>query len=98
MIKTKGERVSPKEIENILCEIGGVHEAAVVGIPDEILGQTIKAYIIKKKDSELSEKQILLYCSKNMEPFMIPKAIEFIDDLPRSANGKIDKKLLKQMS
>ncbi len=98
MIKTKGERVSPKEIENILCEIDGIHEAAVIGIPDEILGQSIKAYIVKKKDADISEKQIMLYCSKNMESFMIPKSIEFLEDLPRSTNGKIDKKLLKQMN
>jgi amino acid adenylation domain-containing protein len=98
MIKTKGERVSPKEIENILCEIDGVHEAAVIGIPDEILGQSIKAFIVKKKDIHLSEKQIMLHCSKNMEPFMVPKTIEFLDNLPKSPNGKIDKKLLKQMN
>ena len=97
MIKTKGERVSPKEIENILCTINGISEAAVIGIPDEILGQAVKSYIVKKDDFELSKNDVLLYCSKNMETFMIPKYIEFVEDLPKSPNGKIDKKLLKQM-
>ena len=95
MIKSKGERVSPKEIENILCCIEGVDEAAVIGIPDEILGQSIKAFVVKKMDSGLSQKDILLYCSKNMETFMVPKEIEFLDALPKSPNGKIDKKSLK---
>ena len=97
MIKTKGERVSPKEIENILCSLDGISEAAVIGIPDEILGQAVKAFIVKKDDAALSKNDILLFCSKNMESFMMPKEIEFLESLPKSPNGKADKKLLKQM-
>jgi amino acid adenylation domain-containing protein len=96
MIKSKGERISPKEIENVLCSIDGVSEAAVIGIPDEILGQAIKAFIVKKDRSEIEANDILFYCSKNLESFMIPKSIEFLKDLPKSPNGKIDKKVLKQ--
>lgn len=97
MIKTKGERVSPKEIENILCDLNGVSEAAVIGLPDEILGQSIKVFIVKNGEIELSKKQVLLYCSKNMESYMMPKEIVFLDILPKSLNGKVDKKLLKQL-
>jgi len=97
MIKSKGERISPKEIENILCSMEGVVEAAVIGVPDEILGQSIKAFIVKKMDSGLLQNEVLLYCSKNMETFMIPKEIEFLDALPKSPNGKVDKKSLKLM-
>jgi len=96
MIKSKGERISPKEIENILCSIDGVAEAAVIGVPDEILGQVIKAFIVKKDGFETETNDILYYCSKNMESFMVPKFIEFIIELPKSPNGKIDKKILKQ--
>lgn len=97
MIKTKGERVSPKEIENILCNLDGISEAAVIGIPDEILGQTIKVFIVKKDEIKLTKNDIFLYCSKNMESFMLPKEIVFLDTLPKSTNGKVDKKILKQM-
>ncbi|MFZ2322530.1 MAG: class I adenylate-forming enzyme family protein [Ignavibacteriaceae bacterium] len=97
MIKTKGERVSPKEIENILCDLEGVSETAVIGFPDEILGQSIKVFIVKKNEKKLSKNDVLLYCSKNMETFMVPKEIVFLDALPKSPNGKVDKKLLKQM-
>ena len=96
MIKSKGERISPKEIENVLCSINGVSEAAVIGVPDEILGQAIKAFIVKKDGSELETNDILYYCSKNIEPFMVPRYIEFIKELPKSPNGKVDKKILKQ--
>jgi amino acid adenylation domain-containing protein len=94
MIKTKGERVSPKEIENALCELEGVAEAAVVGIPDEMIGQAIKAFIVPKKEASLTEKLVIAHCTKNLEPFMIPKYVEFRESLPKSANGKIDKKAL----
>jgi acyl-CoA synthetase (AMP-forming)/AMP-acid ligase II len=92
MIKTKGERVSPKEIENVLCELEGVAEAAVIGVPDDILGQAIKAFIIKNKGTSLTEKELLSHCLKNLESFMVPKYFEFRDSFPKSASGKIDKK------
>jgi long-chain acyl-CoA synthetase len=96
MIKSKGERISPKEIENILCSINGVADSAVIGVPDDILGQAIKAFIVVKDGIEISTNDILFYCSKNMESFMVPKYIEFIEELPKSPNGKVDKKILKQ--
>ncbi|KPL23279.1 MAG: AMP-dependent synthetase [Phycisphaerae bacterium SM1_79] len=95
MIKSKGERISAKEVENNICGMEGVAEVAVLGLPDEILGQAIKAYIVSAPDVELTEKQVLKYCSANMETFMVPKYIEFIDNLPKTPNGKIDKKQLK---
>lgn len=95
MIKSKGERISAKEVENNICCMEGVTEAAVLGVPDEILGQAIKAFIVPAQDVELSEKQVLKYCSANMESFMVPKYIEFMESLPKTPNGKIDKKLLK---
>jgi len=95
MIKSKGERISAKEVENNICGMEGVAEAAVIGLPDEILGQVIKAYVVPAPEAELTEKQVLKYCSANMETFMVPKYVEFIDNLPKTPNGKIDKKQLK---
>jgi acyl-coenzyme A synthetase/AMP-(fatty) acid ligase len=97
MIKTKGERVSPKEVENCLYEIKAVHEAAVVGIPDEIFGQTIKAYISIKDGRILKERDILQQCRKNLEDFMVPKEVQILDTLPKTPNGKVDKLALKAM-
>ena len=97
MIKSKGERISAKEIENTLCALEGVAEAIVIGVPDEILGQAIKAFIVPMPSYELTEKQIMRHCIENMETFMVPKHIEFMEELPKSPNGKIDKKQLKKM-
>ena len=95
LIKTKGERVSPKEVENVLHEITGVAEAAVIGVPDEILGSAIKAFIVVNSDNNLQEKDIIKYCQNNLEAFMVPKYVVFVDSFAKTSSGKIDKKLLK---
>jgi long-chain acyl-CoA synthetase len=97
MIKSKGERISPREIENCLYEIEGVAEIAIVGVPDEILGQAIKAFISPKDGYSLREKDIVRYCIKSLEDFMVPKYIQFMKSLPKTPNGKIDKLALQAM-
>jgi len=94
MIKSRGERVSAKEVENVIHEVPGVVEAAVIGIPDEIAGQAIKAFIVRDNDIHLTEKDIMKYCTDNLEPFAVPKFIEYVDKLPKTPHGKIDKKAL----
>jgi long-chain acyl-CoA synthetase len=96
MIKTRGERVSPKEVENALYSLDGVAEAAVIPVPDEILGQAIKAFIVPKQGYSLGEKDLLFHCKKTLEEFATPKFFEFRDSLPKNASGKIDKLILKQ--
>ncbi len=97
MIKSKGERISPREIENCLYEIEEVAEAAVIGIPDDILGQAIKAYIAFRDGQVSSERDVIRHCRKNLEDFAVPKAVQFMKSLPKTPNGKIDKLALKAM-
>ena len=94
IIKSRGEKVSPKEVENVLYSIDGVLEAAVIGVPDELLGEAVKAFVVLKDGVNLSEKEILAYCSKRLEDFMMPKYIEFRKELPKTSTGKITKKNL----
>ena len=98
MIKTKGERVSPKEVENALHGMEGVAEVAVIPVPDDILGQAIKAFIVPKDGVTLNEKDLFLHCKKMLEEFAIPKYFEFKSSFPRTSSGKIDKITLKQES
>lgn len=90
IIMSRGEKVAPKEIEDLLYELPGVVEAAVIGTPDELLGEAIKALIVTENGS-LTEKEVLRHCRANLEDFMIPKYIVFRDSLPKTANGKIHK-------
>ncbi len=92
IIKSRGEKVSPKEVENVIYELPDVIEAAVVGVPDEILGESIKAFIVLKRDSELTDKDIISHCMKRLEDFMVPKVVEFKEALDKTSSGKISKK------
>jgi acyl-coenzyme A synthetase/AMP-(fatty) acid ligase len=97
IIKTRGEKVSPVEIENVLYKIAGIKEAAVIGIPDEIMGEAIIAFVTTHDNSGRDEKQILKECMTKLELFMVPQRIVFLDEMPKSSNSKIDKKQLKKM-
>lgn len=94
IIKTRGEKVSPAEVENILHNIAGVREVAVVGVPDELLGQAIRAYVVLEDNIELNEKQIRMQSAAHLENFMVPKEVVFCQSLPKTATGKVSKKLL----
>ncbi len=94
MIKSRGEKISPKEIENVLYELEEVAEAVVVGIPDELLGEAIKAMVVLKEGAFLSEEQILKHCAQNLEDFMVPQVVEFRSALPKTESGKIKKSAL----
>jgi amino acid adenylation domain-containing protein len=95
IIKTRGEKVSPKEVENVLYNLDGIAEAAVIGIPDEVLGQSIKAVITLKEGAFLTEKDILGHCAKHLEDFMVPKFVDIEKSLPMTSTGKISKRELK---
>jgi len=94
IIKTRGEKVSPIEVENVIYGIKGVKEVAVIGRTDATLGQRICAYVAVGEESGLTEKQIKKVCSEKLENYMVPQEVVIMDELPKSANGKIDKKLL----
>jgi len=89
IIKSRGEKVAPKEVENVLHMLPGV-TAAVVGVPDPIAGQVIKAFLVVKGEP-LSEAQVLAHCRAHLEDFMVPRLIEFRSELPMTPSGKISK-------
>ena len=92
IIKSRGEKVSPKEVESVLYEMPDIVEAAVVGVEDEILGEAVKAFVVLKKGSTRTGKEVLAWCMKHLEDFMVPKTVEFRDSLPKTSSGKITKK------
>jgi acyl-coenzyme A synthetase/AMP-(fatty) acid ligase len=89
IIKTRGEKVAPKEVEEVLYRIDAVAEAAVVGVPDDILGELVKAVIVLKGGAALERRDVLKICSAELEDFMVPKIVEFRDRLPKTESGKI---------
>jgi len=94
IIKTRGEKVSPIEVEHVIYGIEGVNEVAVIGVPDAIFGQFIKAFVSLKAKSSLDDKKIKKICVAKLENYMVPKEVIVMNSLPKTANGKIDKKQL----
>ncbi len=90
IIKSRGEKVAPKEVENVLYSLPGVTETAVIGVPDPVLGEAIKAIIVAPGNN-LTEKQVLRHCRAHLEDFMVPQMVEFRDELPKTSSGKIKK-------
>jgi acyl-CoA synthetase (AMP-forming)/AMP-acid ligase II len=96
IIKTRGEKVSPVEVENIIYKIDGIKEVVVIGIPDVILGESIIAFITTHDQASIIEKEIQQACMAQLEPFMVPQKIILLHEMPKSSNGKIDKTELKK--
>jgi long-chain acyl-CoA synthetase len=92
IIKSRGEKVSPREVENVLYQIDGVLEAAVIGVPDDVLGQAVKAFVVLKSGHEMTAREVIRFCLAHLESFMAPKHVEFVPQLPRTDTGKISKR------
>lgn len=94
IIKSRGEKVSPLEVERVLYGLADVYEAAVIGVPDPVLGQAVIAFISPREGASHSATHFRKWCCANLENFMQPHEIIILDTLPHSKNGKIDKKQL----
>jgi long-chain acyl-CoA synthetase len=95
IIKTRGEKVSPREVEDVLYSLDGVAEVAVIGEPDPVLGNAIKAVLTLRPGAQLTRQDVLRHCAANLEDFMVPKIVEFQDSLPKTESGKISKRAIR---
>jgi amino acid adenylation domain-containing protein len=98
IIKTRGEKVSPVEVENSLFDVDGVKEAAVVGVPDDVLGEAIRAFVVLDDGAALTEQDVIAACRTRLENFMVPREVVFLDVLPTTATGKVRRKSLLESS
>lgn len=99
MIKYKGHQVSPVEVEHMLCQIDGVVDAAIIGLPDEDAGELPMAFVVKKEGSNLNGEEVFNYVRDNMTVYnQLKGGVRFIDTIPRSIAGKIQRRDLKKMA
>jgi acyl-CoA ligase (AMP-forming) (exosortase A-associated) len=96
MIKSSGFRISPNEVEEVLFKSGLLKSAAVIGLPDEILGQSIKAFVVGQEGVELSVEALREFCAASMPRHMVPKMIEQLDQMPKTTSGKVDYPALRR--
>jgi long-chain acyl-CoA synthetase len=95
LIIAGGFNVYPREVEEVLYSHPAIAEAAVVGIPDQQLGEEVKAFVALKPGQELVESELIAYCKERVAAYKYPRFVEFRDELPKSATGKVLKKQLK---
>jgi acyl-coenzyme A synthetase/AMP-(fatty) acid ligase len=98
IIKSRGEKVDPKEVENVLYELPKIREAAVVGVADPILGEAVKAIVVLADGTVLSEAAVVGHCTQRLDNYMVPKYVEFRTSLPKTASQKISKTQLRSMA
>lgn len=94
IIKSRGEKIAPKEVENALLELPEVRECCVVGVPDERLGQAVKAFVVFRDEKTLEPKVIQRFLASRLEPYMVPQQVEVVAALPKTESGKIRAALL----
>jgi acyl-CoA synthetase (AMP-forming)/AMP-acid ligase II len=90
-----GFNVYPAEIEQVLARLDGVAESAVIGVPDERLGEVGKAYVVLKPGTALDEAAVIAYAREHLANFKAPRSVEFLDVLPRNPGGKVIKPVLR---
>lgn len=95
MIIRGGENVYPVEVEEVLYQIPELLEAAVVGIPHEVLGEVPKAYVVLKEGKALTEAELVVFCTERLAKYKVPDEVEFMEVLPRNASGKVLKHTLR---
>jgi acyl-CoA synthetase (AMP-forming)/AMP-acid ligase II len=95
MLKIKGEKVAPRQVEAALHACPGVVEAVALGVPDEILGTALHAVVVAS-DPALTERAVIRHCARTLPDFMVPKSVEFRAQLPKTASGKVIRRLAAQ--
>ena len=96
MIVSGGENVFPREIEDLLSRHEAIAEAAVIGVPDPKFGQRLKAFVVTRDGTKVTEEEVREYIKAHLARFKVPREVEFIDELPRNPTGKVLKRVLAE--
>ncbi|MEH7302800.1 class I adenylate-forming enzyme family protein [Neobacillus drentensis] len=96
MIITGGFNIYPREVEEVLYQHPAVMEAAIVGVPDKTWVESVKAFVVLKEGQQVSENELIDYCKAHLASYKKPKHVEFIDSLPKSAVGKVVRRMLRK--
>ncbi|MDQ1238284.1 MAG: long-chain acyl-CoA synthetase [Thermodesulfobacteriota bacterium] len=97
MIISGGFNIYPRDVDEVLFAHPKILEGCAIGVPDDYSGERIKAFVVLKEGETITEEEIIEYCKQNLVKYKIPKYVEFVDSLPKSAVGKILRKELKKI-
>jgi long-chain acyl-CoA synthetase len=94
-INAGGYKVWPREVEDVLYEHEAVREAAVVGLPDEYRGETVKAFVSFRPDRTATEQELIAFCEQRLAAYKYPREVEILEELPKTATGKLLRRELR---
>jgi long-chain acyl-CoA synthetase len=97
MIIRGGENIYPREIDDLIYTHPAVAEAAVIGVPDELYGEEVAAFVVLKPEHQLTEDELIEFCKQNLADFKCPKTVRFVDDIPKGPTGKLLKRELAKL-
>src|SRR5262249_40490612 len=90
MIKSSGFRISSTEVEEVLFQSGALRAAAVIGVPDPVLGQSIKAFVVPREGERVDPPDLIEFCAGKLPRYMVPASVEVLDEMPKTSSGKVD--------
>jgi long-chain acyl-CoA synthetase len=96
MIIASGYKVWPREVEDVLYQHPAVKEAAVVGVPDQYRGETVKAFVSLKSGAHVAGDELIAFCRERMAAYKYPRAVELVTEVPKTATGKFLRRALRQ--
>jgi len=96
MIKSSGFRISPTEVEEIIFQSGKVRHAAAIGVPDDLMGQSVKIFVVPRDSEPVDTSALLDFCGENMPSYMVPRSIEVLCEIPKTSSGKVDYPALRR--
>jgi long-chain acyl-CoA synthetase len=96
LILSAGFNVYPREVEDALAQHPAVQECSVIGVPDVLRGERIKSFVILKPGAAATPAQLISFCRDRLAPYKVPRAVEFRVTLPRTATGKVSRRLLRE--
>lgn len=97
MIIASGYKVWPREVEEVLCRIPGVREAAVIGVPDEYRGETVRAFVAPSSNAQLDTDAIIAFCRDHLAAYKVPRIVSVIEEIPKNTNGKVQRDELRRL-
>ncbi len=97
LINRAGEKIAPREVEEIIYRMPEIEQAAVVGVPDWLYGEEVACFLVLHPELSLTEERVTAHCSENLADFKVPKQVFFVEELPKGPNGKIQRRKLLEM-